>query len=69
MECSRLKGWLECRSESFEAGRADDENLAYLLGEDYVAARGWELSLDVFRSVVAALDGVEGVCSSGRSCR
>jgi hypothetical protein len=47
------------RSASFEAGRAHDENLAYLLGQDYVPALGWDLSRDVFRSVVAALAEVE----------
>ena len=59
MRSSRIAGWLECRSASFEAGRAHDENLAYLLGQDYVPALGWNLSRDVFRSVVAALAEVE----------
>ena len=55
----RIAAWIEGRSRSFEAGRAHDENLAYLLGGDYVPARGWELSRAVFRSVVAALAAVD----------
>jgi hypothetical protein len=59
MTGSRIAGWLERRSASFAVGRAHDENLAYLLRQDYVPALGWDLSRDVFRSVVTALAEVD----------
>jgi len=47
-----LREWLEASARSFERGEGHEENLAYLLGRDFVYADAWRQAISAFEWLV-----------------